>query len=154
MKTCVPKFSGIWGKNVKMSDLFAVLEYNSVEFDGFVVRRSVGGEADVGDWRTLLSQLDAEDVNVLDVGTEKLRQFVAQLVDLTPHNVLRAVVPDADEVLVSDSGDADRTGVQDGLVRYFTHGDGHVGRNVRLRVLPVVDAESKVIPKQQPEFFI
>ena len=72
----------------------------------------------------------------------------AQFVDLAAHRVLQVVVPDADEVLVGDSGQADRSGIEDGFVRQLAHRDRHVGRHVRLCVLSVVDAELQVVPAE------
>jgi hypothetical protein len=41
--------------NFHETDLFSMLEYNAVEFDGFVIRRAVGREADIRNGRTLLT---------------------------------------------------------------------------------------------------
>ena len=105
----------------------------------------MGREADVRDGRTLLTQLDAEDVDVLAVDAQQLSHFIAEFVVFAFDDVLRAVFPDADKVLVGYSGHADGTGIDDGFVGDFADGDRHVGRHVVLRVLPVGYVESQVI---------
>ena len=74
--------------------------------------------------------------------------LLAELVDLAGHRILNARIPGADEVLVGDSGQADRSGIEDGFVRQLAHRDRYVGRHVRLCVLSVVDAELQVIPAE------
>lgn len=44
--------------------IFTVHQHQTVEFDRFVVRRSVGGEPDIGQWGILLFQLHTENVDV------------------------------------------------------------------------------------------
>lgn len=66
----------------------------------------MGGESHVGNWRVFPSGLHAEDVHVLALDVEQLRDLVLELLRLAFGQALRFVVPDADEVLVGNSSDA------------------------------------------------
>ena len=65
-----------------------MLEHDAVKLDGLVVRGAVSRETNVGDGRTLLAQLDAENVHIFPVDGQKLGQFIAQLLDFALDDVL------------------------------------------------------------------
>ena len=54
------------------TDFVAMLEYDAIQFDGLVEERIVDWKANVGEGRTLLAQVHAEDVDVPHFGGQQL----------------------------------------------------------------------------------
>lgn len=65
-----------------------MLKNYAIKFNGFVKGRTVSRETDIGDGWTLLTQLDAKDVNVLSVDGQKLGKFIAQLFKFALDDIL------------------------------------------------------------------
>lgn len=69
--------------------LFAVHQYETVEFHSLVIGRPVSGEPDVGQRRIFLFQLNAKDVDVFSWCVQYVHQFVFEFVGFAPDQALR-----------------------------------------------------------------
>lgn len=56
------------------------------------------------------------------------------------------IIPHADEVLISDTGYTDGTGIENCLMGNTLDRNGDVCWNIRLRVFPIVDLEAQMVP--------